>query len=73
MTAEATLRQLRYFAVLGAELNYRRAAEQLFISQPALSSVIKQLERQLLVEVDATMASLVTLSRTTTPCCASAT
>lgn len=93
MTAEATLRQLRYFAVLGAELNYRRAAEKLFISQPALSSAIKQLERQfgvallrrttheveltelgaawlpqvqrVLVEVDTTLASLVTLSRTT--------
>ncbi len=39
-----TLRQLRYFAVLGQELNYRRAAEKLFITQPALSTAIKQLE-----------------------------
>ncbi|MCV7416980.1 LysR family transcriptional regulator [Mycolicibacterium litorale] len=39
-----TLRQLRYFAVLGAELNYHRAAERLFITQPALSTAIKQLE-----------------------------
>jgi len=35
---------LRYFAVLGEELNYRRAAERLFITQPALSTAIKQLE-----------------------------
>jgi DNA-binding transcriptional LysR family regulator len=41
---EVTLRQLRYFAVLGEELNYRRAAEKLFITQPALSTAIKQLE-----------------------------
>ena len=39
-----TLRQLRYFAVLGQELNYRRAAEKLFITQPALSTAIKQFE-----------------------------
>jgi DNA-binding transcriptional LysR family regulator len=42
-----TLRQLRFFAVLGEELNYRRAAKRLFISQPALSTAIKQLEHQL--------------------------
>jgi DNA-binding transcriptional LysR family regulator len=41
-----TLRQLRYFTVLGEELNYRRAAERLFITQPALSTAIKQLEHQ---------------------------
>ena len=33
--------------MLSAELNYRRAAERLFITQPALSTAIKQLEHQL--------------------------
>ncbi|MCX6433952.1 MAG: LysR family transcriptional regulator, partial [Actinobacteria bacterium] len=42
---EATQQQLRAFAVLATELNFRRAAEILFISQPALSQSIKQLER----------------------------
>ena len=37
---------MRYFAALGEELNYRRAAERLFITQPALSTAIKQLEHQ---------------------------
>lgn len=32
--------------MLGEELNYRRAAEKLFITQPALSTAIKQLEHQ---------------------------
>lgn len=45
MSADVTLRQLRYFATLGDELNYRRAAERLFITQPALSTAIKQLEQ----------------------------
>ncbi|MDX1885707.1 LysR family transcriptional regulator [Mycolicibacterium sp. 120270] len=38
---------MRYFAVLGEELNYRRAAERLYITQPALSTAIKQLEHNL--------------------------
>jgi DNA-binding transcriptional LysR family regulator len=46
-----TLRQLRYFAVLGGELNYRRAAEKLFITQPALSTAIKALEHQFGVQL----------------------
>jgi DNA-binding transcriptional LysR family regulator len=46
-SGDVTLRQLRYFAALGEELNYRRAAERLFITQPALSTAIKALEHQL--------------------------
>ncbi|PRY18558.1 LysR family transcriptional regulator [Kineococcus rhizosphaerae] len=44
MNRDVTLRLLRYFETLGRELNYRRAAERLYISQPALSSAIRQLE-----------------------------
>ncbi|MBF4459271.1 LysR family transcriptional regulator [Pseudoclavibacter sp. VKM Ac-2867] len=47
MTGDVTLRQLRYVNAVAADLNYRRAAEKLFITQPALSSAIRQLEEQL--------------------------
>lgn len=50
-SADITLRQLRYFVVLSEELNYRRAAEKLFITQPALSTAIKQLEQQFRVRL----------------------
>jgi DNA-binding transcriptional LysR family regulator len=50
-TADVTLRQLRYFVVLSEELNYRRAAERLFLTQPALSTAIKHLEHQFDVEL----------------------
>lgn len=42
--AEITMRQLRYFAVLARALQYRRAAQQLGISQPSLSLQINALE-----------------------------
>lgn len=42
-----TLRLLQYFDALGSEMNYRRAAERLYISQPALSAAIRQLEQQI--------------------------
>ncbi len=40
-------RLLRYFATVAAEGNLTRAAERLFVSQPALTKQIKQLESQL--------------------------
>ncbi len=43
------LRHLRYFSVLGKELHFAKAAEKLFITQPALTKQIQQLEEELKV------------------------
>ncbi|MBW1606192.1 LysR family transcriptional regulator [Lactobacillus sp. Sy-1] len=42
-----TLNQLRYFYTLAQKLNYRMAADELYISEPALSKQIHQLEANL--------------------------
>lgn len=42
-----TLRQLEYFVALADRFNFREAAEACFVSQPALSSQIAQLEGNL--------------------------
>ncbi|WP_373695353.1 helix-turn-helix domain-containing protein [Nicoliella lavandulae] len=46
-----TFNQLRYFYKLVQTLNYRQAAEELYISQPVLSKQIKALEKAIQVKL----------------------
>src|ERR671921_174498 len=63
MVMDAHLRDLRYFLAVAEHANFTRAAEALYVSQPALSKQIRALERQLRVTLFERDPSSVRLTR----------
>lgn len=51
MMPTVTLRQLRFFTALADELNFSRAAEVCFVTQPTLSAGLRELEDRLGVQL----------------------
>jgi DNA-binding transcriptional LysR family regulator len=45
--SEISLRKVRYFLAVARHLNFGRAAEEMYVAQPALSRAIKSLEEEL--------------------------
>jgi DNA-binding transcriptional LysR family regulator len=58
-----TLRQLRLFEAVASHLNYSRAAEQMSVSQPAVSMQLQQLESDLGLQLLVKQGKKVTLSQ----------
>lgn len=58
-----TLTQLYYFRAAAREMNFHRAAEQLMISQPSLSSSVSSLEQELGIKLFRKKGRFVTLTK----------